>query len=198
YIFSEYGQQITSGDAAGIGFWQNKHGQELIKLGGSALADWLTGNFGNIFGSSLVGASGDDVAHFYRDQLFKKAGKKVAGPPKMDAQFMAVALATFFTSSELAGNAAAPFGFNVTDTGIGTHLVNVGSNGVAFGVANDRDVAVLQLLLAANDRTGASDDESGFASLYDADRDGTIDGEEALLRTMAHELFSNINERGSI
>ena len=132
YVFAEIGQQLTSGDTAGIGFWQNKHGQNLIRQGGTALADWLTGNFGNIFGDSLEDSNGDDIASFYKDQLFKQKGKKVAGPAKVDAQFMAVAMATFFTSRNIAGSdVAVSFGFHVTDTGIGTKIVNVGSNGAA-------------------------------------------------------------------
>ena len=58
YDFAEQGLSVTAGDTAGIGFWQNKHGQALIAAGGSGLADWLTENFGNIFGNRLVGASG--------------------------------------------------------------------------------------------------------------------------------------------
>ena len=47
---------------------------------------------------------------------------------------MTVALATYFTSSDLAGNVAADYGFNVTDTGIRTKVVNVGDSGAAFDV----------------------------------------------------------------
>jgi hypothetical protein len=61
---------VASGDTATIGFWQNKHGQALIRQGGAALADWLTNNFGNVFGDTFIGGDGDDVASFYRDQLF--------------------------------------------------------------------------------------------------------------------------------
>ena len=62
------------------------------------------------------------------------------GTPKVDAQFMAVAFATYFTSSNLSGGTAAQsYGFNVTDTGIGTKVVNVGSSGAAFGVADNTD-----------------------------------------------------------
>ena len=79
-----------------------------------------------MLGNKLVGATGQDVADFYRSELFKQKAQKSAGPAKVDAQFMAVALATYFTSSNLAGTVAADFGFNVTFTGIGTKIVNVG------------------------------------------------------------------------
>jgi uncharacterized delta-60 repeat protein len=198
YVYAEYGQQLTAGDAAGIGFWQNKHGQQLITQGGTQLADWLTANFSNIFGNSLVGASGADVATFYREQLFKQQGKKSAGPAKVDAQFMAVALATYFTSSTLAGQAAAAFGFNVTDTGIGTKIVNVGTKGAAFGVANGTDLTIMQLLLATNSLTDQPDSAAGFAAIYDADGNGVISTAEANLRTLANDVYGGINEAGGI
>ena len=198
YIFSELGQQVASGDTAGIGFWQNKHGQSLISQGGTALANWLTDNFGNVFGNEFVGSDGDDVASFFKDQLFKQRGKKAAGPAKVDAHFMAVTLATYFTSSRLAGNVAADFGFNVTDTGIGTKVVNVGSGGAAFGVADGADLTIMQLLLATNDLTDQPDGITGFAHIYDTNGDGVIDAAEARLRVMANVVYSAINCQGDI
>jgi hypothetical protein len=47
---------------------------------------------------------------------------------------MAVALAAYFTSRNLAGEVASGFGFEVTDAGIGTKTVNVGSSGASFGI----------------------------------------------------------------
>ena len=85
YDFAEIGQSVSSGDTATIGFWQNKHGQALIEQGGTALASWLGDNFGNVFGDEFDGASGADVAEFYKDQLFKQKAKKSAGPAKVDA-----------------------------------------------------------------------------------------------------------------
>lgn len=197
YIFSEIGQQVTAGDTATIGFWQNKHGQTLIEQGGAALAGWLTTNFGNIFGDEFVGASGSEVANFYRDQLFRQKSEKSAGPAKVDAQFMAVALATFFTSRNFAGSdLAADYGFNVTDTGIGTRIVNVGTSGAAFGVADYSDLTILQLLWATDSLTDLPDGLSGFAHVYDRDGNGIIDANEALLRAMASQIYSGINEQG--
>ena len=199
YVFAELGQELTSGDTATIGFWQNKHGQNLITQGGIGLAQWLSANFGNVFGDTFSdGSGGDDVAAFFKNQLFKQKGKKSAGPAKVDAQFMAVALATYFSSSDLAGTVATSFGFNVTDTGIGTKVVNVGNNGAAFNVANGSVLAIMQLLLATNVLTDVPDGISGFAHIYDSNGDGTIDSTEAALRVMANELYSDINEDGDI
>lgn len=188
----------SSGDTATIGFWQNKHGQQLITQGGTALAEWLSTNFGNIFGDELQGAGGQDVADFYKQELFKQKAQKSAGPAKVDAQFMAVALATYFTSGNLAGNLAADFGFNVTDTGIGTKIVNVGSSGAAFGVADLTDLTIMQLLMATNDLTDSPDNLIGFAHIYDRNGDGVIDAAEAQLRSQANTLYTLINEQGGI
>ena len=193
---AEIGQQLRKGDAATIGFWQNKNGQALIAQGGTQLAVWLTSHFGNIFGNTLVGMTGSQVATFYRDQVFK--GLKLGGPAKVDAQFMAVALATYFTDRTLAGTVAAAYGFNVTDTGIGTNIVNVGTKGAAFNVANGSDRTIMQLLLATNSLTDQFDTVAGFDAIYDKDGNGSISSAEATLRTMANDIFSFINESGDI
>ena len=199
YIFAELGQQLSSGDTAGIGFWQNKHGQALIAQGGAALANWLTTNFGNVFGEVFTGsnATGTAVAAFYRDELFKQTAKKVAGPAKVDCQFMATALAVYFTSQTLADNMGASYGFRVTDTGIGTKLVNVGANGGAFDAVNGTSLTIMQLLLATNGNTDIPDNLRGSAYIYDRNGDGVIDATEAALRRMANEVYAAINEGGS-
>jgi len=44
--------------------------------------------------------------HFYKGPVVQAAAKKSAGSAKVDTQFMAVALATYFTSRNLAGDIA--------------------------------------------------------------------------------------------
>ena len=193
YVFTELGQELNRGDAAGIGFWQNKHGQSLIEAGGQDVGDWLASNFGNVFGDVFETTS---VADFYKEQLFKQKGQKSAGPAHVDAQFMAVALATYFTSRQLAGDVAESYGFTVTDTGIGSKVVNVGSRAAAFGVDENTDLTIQQLLLATNVLTDTPDDLMGFAAIYDKDGNGEIDEAEATLRAMANGLYSEINESG--
>jgi hypothetical protein len=158
----------------------------------------LTDNFGNVFGDEFVGGNGNDVASFFKDQLFRQKGNKSAGPAKVDAQFMAVALATYFTSSNLAGTVASDYGFNVTDTGIGTKIVNVGAGGAAFGELDNTDLTIMQLLLATNDLTDLPDGISGFAHTYDQNGDGVINTDEAALRAMANDVYSMINEQGDV
>jgi 2-hydroxy-3-keto-5-methylthiopentenyl-1-phosphate phosphatase len=195
YNFAERGQQVSSGDTATIGFWQNKNGQALINAAGANLAQWLAQSFPNVFGNAFATTS---VAAFYKEQLFKQAGKKQNGPARVDCQFMAVALATYFTSSNLAGNIASAYGFNVTDTGIATRIVNVGASGAAFGVANGTTLTIKQLLDATNDMTDASVTIAGFDCIYDLNGDGIMDSYEASLRSQASVVYSAINEEGDI
>ena len=93
---------------------------------------------------------------------------------------------------------AASYGFHVTDTGIGTKIINVGTNGAAFGVADDTDLTIMQLLLATNSLTDLPDQESGIAYIYNQDGDGLIDSSETSLRSMANDIYSLINEQGDI
>lgn len=201
YYFAEIGSEVSSGDAAGIGFWQNKHGQDLIRSGGNGLASWLTENFGNVFGNKFNDGTGDDgveVAEFYKQELFKQKAKRSAGPAKVDAQFMATALATYFTDGSLAGSIASAYGFNVSDTGIGTRIVNVGTSGAAFGVMDHMELTVLQLLQATNGMTDQPDLLAGTAKVYDVDGDGDISDLESDLRSKANTIYSLINESGGI
>ena len=93
---------------------------------------------------------------------------------------------------------AAGYGFHVTDTGIGTKVVNVGSSGAAFGVLDNTDLTIMQLLWATDGLTDIPDHISGFAHIYDSDGDGVIDSEEAALRAMANDVYSAINAQGDI
>ncbi len=172
-----------------------------ITSGGGSLATWLTDEFTNVFGDTFADGVGDDgaeVARFFRDQLFRQKSRKSAGPAKVDAQFMGTALATYFTSSNLAGIVASDYGFNVSDTGIGTNVVNVGTSGAAFGAEDFSDTTILDLLLATNHLTDQPDRITGFSYIHDQDGDGEVDDEEALLRVLANDVYSAINEAGSI
>ncbi len=202
----EAGGAVTSGQTATIGFWQNKNGQNLIKsLNGGAnatqLGNWLAATFPNMYGASagansLVGKTNAEVADFYSD-LFRRKKKEaeqlgLGGPTKMDAQVMAVALATYVTNETLAGTVATSSGFVVTENGLGVSTFNVGTSGEAFGVDDGSVLTVLDLLLATDDMT-----VNGV--LYDLDGDGDADDNlESLLRTLANDLYTTINEQGDI
>ena len=85
---------------------------------------------------------------------------------------------------------------NVTDTGIGTKIVNVGDSGAAFSVADGTNLTIMQLLLATNALTDDPDDILGAAKIYDTNGDGVIDAAEAALRVQANLLYTFINEGG--
>lgn len=189
------GGSVGAGQTATIGFWQNKNGQNLIKaLNGGAnatqLGSWLAATFPNMYGM-LDGVSNTDVASHYKSLFGRNGQSSPGGPPKVDAQIMATALAVYVTNQSLAGNTATAYGFQVTQFGVGTRTFNVGIRGAAFGVANNSSLSVMDLLLAVNARS-----HNGL--LYDTNGDGVVSAGEAGQRTMANDLFSLINEAGGI
>ena len=211
------GGQVTPGQTAAIGFWQNKHGQALISavndddLDGQKqykLGNWLACTFPNMYGtgdspfddqpgSNLSGLANDQVAEFYSKLFLRKKKEAVAlglaGPTKMDAQAMAVAFACYVTNERLAGTIAADYGFLVTEHGVGTSTFSVGDSGEAFGVVDNRELTVLDLLFATDER-------SWEGVLYDMNHDGDTDDAEdeleTLYRTLANDVYAAINEQG--
>lgn len=149
---------------------------------------------------ALAGKTNNEVAEFYRG-LFLRTKKEavklgLTGPLKMDAQVMAVAFACYVTNQTLAGTTAASYGFVVTEHGVGASTFNVGTNGQAFGVSDGTTLAILDLLLATNGK-------SWNGVLYDLDHDGSTDDtvdliDETLLRILANDVYSAINESGHI
>ncbi|MEO2049815.1 MAG: SdrD B-like domain-containing protein [Pirellulales bacterium] len=198
----EAGGAVQAGQAATIGFWQNKNGQNLVKSlnGGESsiqLGNWLATTFPNMYGASaglndLTGLTNADVAGVFKT-LFKRNRKTAAadGPPKLDAQVMATAFAVYVTNETLAASAATNFGFLVTETGIGSSTINIGDNGAAFDVTDNTDVTVLDILLKTDERT-----RDGL--LFDLNNDDTIDDFELTLRVMANLVYTDINEQGDI
>ena len=193
--------QASSGQTAGIGFWQNKNGQQLIKSlnGGptaTQLGNWLAATFPNMYGATagannLAGMTNEQVAGMFTSLFKRNATTAPAGPPKLDAQVLATAFAVYVTNQSLAGTTASAYGFTVTANGVGAATVNVGENGAAFGVANGSTLSVLDILLATNART-----VNGL--LYDLDGSGTIDDDERTLRILADDVFSLINDLGGV
>jgi VCBS repeat-containing protein len=188
------GRVICSGMTATIGFWNNKNGQALIKAvnGGqnaTQLGNWLAATLPNMYGS-LEGKTNAQVAAYYQT-LFAGGKKCLLGPAKLEAQAMAVALATYVTNTTLAGTTATKYGFKVSEDGVGVRVINVGLAGVAFGVQNCTLQTVLTLLWATDDR-------SYNGTLYDIDHDGRADLCEAVLRTLADVVYTLINVLGEI
>jgi len=197
--------EVRPGQTATIGFWQNKHGQRLIKSlnGGESstqLGNWLAATFSNMYGenageNNLAGMTNAEVAAFYRS-LFKRNRKTAAGggPPKVDVQVMAVALAVYVTNQNLAGTTAASYGFEVTQHGVGIATFDVGDeNREVFGLS-ETDSTIMTVL----DILQATDARTSNGLLYDLDADGETNSYETLLRTMANDVYTAINEQGDL
>lgn len=186
---------VGADQTATIGFWQNMNGQNLILSlngggAGTQLGSWLATTFPNMY-AGLAGKTNADVAAFYKGLFARTAQTAPGGPPKMDAQVMATALAVYVTNASLGGSAGTAYGFLVTDTGLGTRTFDVGSNGSAFGVANHTAMTVMDLLMAVNTR-------SKNGRLYDLDGDGTTEATEVGYRMMANDVFEGLNKAGHI
>ncbi len=176
---------VKKGQTAGIGFWNNKNGQALILAlnGGTGhqLGDWLAATMPNTFGvnagsNNLTGESNAFVAALFQQDFLMKG-------VKLDAQVLATALSVYVTDSTLDSTAvAAQYGFTVSSTGLGTDTVNVGSNGDVFGVVNNTNMTVLDLLVAA-------DAQAVNGVLYNGN---------TTERNEANSLFSALNEAGDI
>jgi hypothetical protein len=135
---------LGAGDTATMGFWHNKNGQALILSAPNSpsLGNWLASNFNCIFGN-LAGKPNSTVAALFLTDFNVKGQKTYA-------QIFIGALATYFTSSTLAGTGAAQYGFNVTPGGTGAKTFNVGSLGTTIGLQNNTSYTVLEILQAAN------------------------------------------------
>jgi hypothetical protein len=178
--------QVQKGQTAGIGFWNNKNGQALVQSfnGGATatqLASWLAATLPNTFGvhagsNNLTGKTNADVAALFQQDFLLKG-------VKLDAQLLATALNVYATNATLdSDKAAAPYGFTVSGGGVGVAAVNVGSNGAAFGVANNAVLTVMDLLKAA-------DAQGVYGVLYNGD---------STKRNEANSIFSAINQGGGI
>jgi hypothetical protein len=174
---------VRPGQTAGIGFWNNKNGQALIRAfnGGTGhqLGDWLAATFVNLYGArsanDLAGQSNAAIAALFQQDFLQKG-------PKLDAQVLATALSVYATSAALDNTrVAASYGFTVSGDGVGTATINVGPNGGAFGVANNTTMTVIDLLLAA-------DAQAVNGVLYNGN---------LALRDEADSVFSAVNQAGS-
>ena len=196
YNFGEQANSLAEGQTATIGFWQNKNGQRLLKSlnGGenaTLLGTWLAETFPNLYGTgsnnNLSGLTNKGVAEFYRAR-FKTKTKElrkqgITNCPKLECQVMAAAFASYVTSLTLAGNVAASYGFLVTTNGVGAALFNIGDNGMELlGVADYSNVLIMDILQSTND----------------AVVDGDLYGLDALLRALANQVYTAINEGGDL
>ena len=132
--------------------------------------------YGANSGNYLVGRSNAYVAALFQADFVVKG-------MKLDAQVQAAALAVYATSATLdPTQVAASYGFVVSGDGVGAATWNVGSNGDAFGVANNHTMTVTGLLLA-------TDDQAINGLLYNGN---------AARRDEANAVYSALNQAGSI
>ena len=198
------GGQVSTGQTATIGFWQNKNGQALINAlnGGptsTQLAAWLAATFPNMYGvnavaNNLAGKTNAEVADLYTSLFKRNANTTPGGPPKLDAQVLAVALAAYATNADLAGTTAASYGFSVTEHGLAVSTFDVGdANRAAFGLSASEStvLSVMDILLA-------TDSLAHDGLLYDQNGNEQIDSIEQAMRTMANDVYTAINEHGGI
>jgi hypothetical protein len=142
------------GDAATMGFWQNKNGQGLINnapAGPPTLANWLATTFPCLYGATapaadnLTGKPNSAVAALFVTK-FSATGQK-----KQECQVFSVALACYFTDTNLGGGTGPKgFGFNQTPGGTGAKLFNVGPYGTALGLVNNTAYPILEIMQHAN------------------------------------------------
>jgi hypothetical protein len=180
---------VQRGQTATIGFWNNRNGQALIKAlpvvtnaDGSvtSVANWLAATLPNIFGrnaaNDLTGQSNAAVAALFQADFLLKG-------VKLDAQVLATALSVYATNATLdPTRVAAQYGFTVSGDGAGTATVNVGSNGDAFGVADNTTMTVMDLLLATNNQAVS----------------GLLYYGNATKRAHANSVYSAVNNAGDV
>jgi hypothetical protein len=170
------GLDVQRGLTGDIGFWHGSDGQTLINSfnggpGATALSTWLARNLSNLYGN-LWGATNADVAAFYQTQ-FALSG------PNAQAQVLATALNVYATTRSLGGTAGQAYGFTVTDAGLGAYSFNAGSDGAAFGMANNSTHTV-------------------YAFLKAVDRDPWSIFSSESLQKQVNDLFDALNKAGRI
>jgi hypothetical protein len=114
----------TTARRAGIGFWNTRNGQALLKNlnggTGTQLADWLAATLPDTFGKNAA----NDVAgqgNAYIAALFQNAF--VMKGVKLDAQVLATALSVYATNATLdPTKVAASYGFTVSGDGAGRQV----------------------------------------------------------------------------
>jgi hypothetical protein len=176
---------LFTDDTASTCFWASTSGLKLINslngggATGTALASWLTNNYGNLFPASLIGSTNASVGAYIKG--LQNNGKGTG----LEAEALDLALSVYVTDVDLAGGTyGTDYGFNVSFNGLGAIMVNVGSAGSALGqgLSNNNSYSVLAILQAAN-----SDAVNG-----------TLFATNQTKRNAVTTLFGNILTTGSI
>jgi hypothetical protein len=101
----------------------------------------------------------------------------------LDAQVLATALAVYVTDPTLDNTGVGTqYGFVVSGNGVATSTYNVGTNGAAFGVADNTVMTVMDILLA-------TDAQAINGIMYSGD---------TVKRNKANNVFSAITQAGGV
>jgi hypothetical protein len=167
---------VGTGDTATIGFWNNKNGQYILSILDSGnppqkIGAWLASQYPGLFGN-LANATCSDVSAQFRTYF------RVSGTPKVYAQIMAGAIASYVTNTAVSGtdpalvSARTKFGFNSSVGGTWNKLYNVGSNGAAIGVPNNSSWTVAQLLNRASTMKASGSFTTAVSNAFNSIFDG--------------------------
>ncbi len=178
------GPALGHGASATISFWDSKCGQTLIKsfncsASSTALGNWMSGNFPNLFGS-FAGQTNTQIAA----RFLTAFGNSGAVQGNTYAQTFAIALSVYATTSSLGGAQGAGYGFTVTCGGTGALSYNVGANGAAFAVPNNTSLNVATILLVLNDNYNATT--------------GLFYGGSQSLTSAANNVAIGVNQGGNV
>ena len=91
-------------------------------------------------------------------------------------------MSVYASTSSLGGNWGCNYGFTVCSGGTGSVNYNVGSNGSCFGVSNNTNQTIWQLLKSC-------DSQSSGGSLY---------GGNTTKKNACNVVFSDINQKGDL
>ncbi len=142
------------GPTQDLDYWRDRdQGQALIQSfnGGptaTALSTWLATTYPQLFGAqaaanNLTGKTNAEVAAFLTNENDSSEAVQ---------QVLATALNVYATTWSLGGAAGETAGFQVTLGGLGANSYNVGTDGAAFGVADNTSLTVTQLLASVNNQ----------------------------------------------
>ncbi|MFO7907532.1 MAG: Ig-like domain-containing protein, partial [Pirellulaceae bacterium] len=192
------------------------------------LGDWLAATFPKMYGDGayydaargqdrtmdLAGKSDEYVADTfgYLHQRNKKSMIENGGVPKVDAQVLALALSTYATNEDLAGTVAQNYGFSTSADGIAYSTFRVldvltVEEAEHLGLSEANGTLDAQGYSSIIDILSATDAKSTLGLLYDHDQDLSdgddggdelIDSFEQMLRLLANDLYTAINEQGGI
>jgi hypothetical protein len=193
--------QVAKNEAATMGFWANNNGQKLLKTYTSALGNWLSSTYPNLFGN-LLNADGTKVAAYFI--LVKNNAGGLIG--NTYAQALTTALNIWVTTTNDGWNGAnttkpnsptsASFGFQqgFGGVGLGGILYNVGNNGASFGIANNTSWTVSCLLNYLNSVTVVTSQGmfTKLPTLYFYNKGDTT------LTNGANNVFNGINNLGDL